>query len=359
VLRVGVFLSAAVFTLLSLGVAGRSPSVELTLRATPGWGQQSVTPAELEQAAGIIRARLRGLALTGTVTVRSGSDLLVVRIAGRDHVSATAIRLITESAQLMFFDFEADLTGPSKDAKGNPVASPSLYRLLTQLEQQTPRGAPQGYYLFRSKTARLLRGPTSTLRELLRPDGGQTPAGTRVLTVPAHEIIVACPGASGCLGATTSSATDYYALKYVPLSGAGQGSIPELTGADLVQRRTHSDVGTVGHPIVLLQFTDHGSKVFERITRAEAQRGAAKYGLAGKRGDHVNYVQHFAIVLDGVLESTPYIDFQQNPDGIPGPNAEIDIGPGATLRDAKNLALVLQSGALPLRLVVASKRAVP
>ena len=61
-----------------------------------------------------------------------------------------------------------------------------------------------------------------------------------------------------------------------------------------------------------------------------------------------NYAQHFAIVLDGQLQSTPYIDFKQNPDGIPGPNAQIDMGQGGTFSDAKNLALVLQTGALPV-----------
>ncbi|MDB4998883.1 MAG: secD, partial [Myxococcaceae bacterium] len=60
-----------------------------------------------------------------------------------------------------------------------------------------------------------------------------------------------------------------------------------------------------------------------------------------------NYTQHFAIVLDQQLESTPYIDFKRNPDGIPGPNAEIDLG-GGTIGEAKSLALVLQTGALPL-----------
>jgi len=63
-------------------------------------------------------------------------------------------------------------------------------------------------------------------------------------------------------------------------------------------------------------------------------------------------------VLDGVLQSTPYIDFKQNPDGIPGPNAQIDMGNGGTFQDAKNLALVLQTGALPARFVLVSERAV-
>ena len=53
-------------------------------------------------------------------------------------------------------------------------------------------------------------------------------------------------------------------------------------------------------------------------------------------------------MLDGQLESTPYIDFKRNPDGIPGPNAEIDLGPGGSIKEAKDLALVLQTGALPV-----------
>ena len=53
-------------------------------------------------------------------------------------------------------------------------------------------------------------------------------------------------------------------------------------------------------------------------------------------------------MLDGQLESTPYIDFKRNPDGIPGPNAEIDLGQGGSIKEAKDLALVLQTGALPV-----------
>src|SRR5207244_12465890 len=59
------------------------------------------------------------------------------------------------------------------------------------------------------------------------------------------------------------------------------------------------------------------------------------------------YRPHFAIGLHTQLHSTPYIHFEPNPDGIPGPNAEIDMGQGGSFQDAKNLALVLQTGALP------------
>ncbi len=67
-------------------------------------------------------------------------------------------------------------------------------------------------------------------------------------------------------------------------------------------------------------------------------------------------VQHFAIVLDHEIQSTPYIDYCQNPDGIPGDNgAQIDMGQGGGLGEAKQLALVLQTGALPVEFETAER----
>ena len=137
-------------------------------------------------------------------------------------------------------------------------------------------------------------------------------------------------------------------MKFFPNgTGPNGASTPEMTGNDLVLSGTRADFGTSGQPVVLLQFTGHGSNVFQKITRAEADRGALKYNAAGRQGNYQNYAQHFAIVLDQKLESTPYIDFKQNPDGIPGPNAEIDLN-GGSFQEAKDLALVLQTGALPV-----------
>jgi hypothetical protein len=49
----------------------------------------------------------------------------------------------------------------------------------------------------------------------------------------------------------------------------------------------------------------------------------------------------FAIVLDREIQSVPYIDFVRNPDGIPGDSgAQIDMGRGGGLGEAKKLALV-------------------
>ena len=57
--------------------------------------------------------------------------------------------------------------------------------------------------------------------------------------------------------------------------------------------------------------------------------------------------QHFAIVLDREIKSWPSIDWNQYPNGISGTNGAQITGIGDT-SEAKDLALVLQTGALPV-----------
>src|SRR5439155_16210164 len=100
-------------------------------------------------------------------------------------------------------------------------------------------------------------------------------------------------------------------------------------------------------PIVTMSFTGKGKKIFHDITRAEAQRGSLNGNCSSAQQPPPN-AQHFAIVLDRQIQSVPYIDYCKNPDGIPGDNgAEIDLGQGGSIGEAKQLALVLRTGALP------------
>jgi protein-export membrane protein SecD len=349
--------------------------LEVVLKAVPPKGH-TLTADDMSRSISIMQNRINKLGVSEPEIRKQGANQIVIQLAGV-HDPATAAALIGKTAQLMLFDFENDLTGPSRDVNGNPIASPSLYALLTQVKKQAAKGSPQSYYLFRTtkkttpaKTKKgkptvtvehsLIGGPADTLKELLRPFGGKVPPHGTVLAVPERNLVVSCPVANGCLGITQNGVSKngvyYYLLKYDPQNKTAP--VPEMNGSDLVLSGTRADFGQAGNPIVLLQFTGHGSNQFQKITRQEAQRGQAKYNLAGKQGDYLNYVQHFAIVLDGVLQSTPYIDFKQNPGGIPGAYAQIDMGSGGTFQDAKNLALVLQTGALPFRLVQVSQRAV-
>jgi SecD/SecF fusion protein len=341
--------------------------LEVVLKAQAPKGH-TLTPDDLTRSISIMQSRINGLGVSEPEIRKQGADQIVIQLAGV-HNAAKAAALIGKTAQLQLFDFEADLVQPSIDSNGNPVASPSLYALLKQVQTQATRGSPASVYLFKVKTKTVkatkkgakptttttysLKGSAQTEALLLKPFGGKTPAGDVVLKVPKNRIVVSCAAKTSCLGAASASSTGtyYYLLKFYPQGFGSQGPIPEMTGNDLVLSGTRADFGPTGGPIVTLQFTNHGSGVFQKITKAEAQRGSAKWTLAGRPGISATnnpYAQHFAIVLDGQLESTPYIDFQRNPDGIPGPNAEIDLGAGGSIGEAKDLALVLQTGALPV-----------
>jgi SecD/SecF fusion protein len=343
--------------------------LEVVLKAVPPKGV-AVTPDGMTTAQSIIQNRIDKLGVSSPEVRKQGKDQIVIQLAGV-HDPGKAAALIGKTAQLLIFDFEPNLAGPSVGTNGQPVATPTLYGLLTQVQKQAAQGSPEFYYLFRNKSVTtttpakkkgakptktttvkhsLLQGPTPTLRELLRPYGGKTPADAQVLKVPQHRLVVSCPVANGCPGSTAPSPTGtyFYLFKYFPNNPDGP---PELTGKDLSTGGIRADIDPQTNQwVTLLSFTHHGSKQFQHITKAEYERGSTSAALAGVSGDrNISTVQqhagHSAIVLDGVLDTTPYIDYTdaslQN--GIAG-GAQIST---SSQSEAKNLALVLQTGALP------------
>ena len=103
-----------------------------------------------------------------------------------------------------------------------------------------------------------------------------------------------------------------------------------------------------GRPIVQMEVTGEGADTFEQITRDIAIRGKLLFNTVGAgQGDYRNFLQHFAIVLDREIKSWPSIDFQEYPGGISGSNGAQITG-DFTIGEAKDLALVLQTGALPV-----------
>jgi len=125
-----------------------------------------------------------------------------------------------------------------------------------------------------------------------------------------------------------------------------------LTGDDLDSAKSDIDT-TTGQPVVLMDFDDRGAKLFGDITKQLADRGRSEWSAAGAQaGQESAYFQRFSIILDGELETYPTIDFAANPDGIQGGSAQIT---GlASQQEANDIALVLQSGSLPVRFVALS-----
>jgi len=191
--------------------------LEVVLKAVPPKGH-TLTAADLDRSVSIMRSRIDKLGVSEPEIRKQGSNQIVIELAGV-HDAAAAAKLIGKTAQLQFFDFEADVTGPSKNLNGNIVATGSLYDLLKQVQGKAKQGSPEGYYLFKTKKAGTgkkahtvhslvtTNGAVPTKKELLRSYKGKLPPGGEILAVPKGMTVVSCPATSGCLGVTRQRRT--------------------------------------------------------------------------------------------------------------------------------------------------------
>ena len=358
--------------------------LEVILQATPETKAQPITPQGMQTAQRVMTNRVNKIGVSSPNVAVQGNDQIVIQLAGV-HNPAEAAKKIGTTGELQMFDFEPNLEAPTVTGNQQAAPLPSLYGLLSAVKQEANKGTPQGYFLFKTvkkkvtqkvKGKQVTKTQTShkliqgdppfgalTLKQLLRPyKDGKQPPNTEILKIPANREPVWCQGAGNCPGAgangTSKDGKYWYMFKYTPSFTKADGTVvnpdgpPELTGKDLVESGITQDVDpNTGSPIVNLQFTGHGSKEFKAITQAEYNRGRVNAGQAGQLNAHGNqaivnqYAGHNAIVLDGQLQSTPYIDFTDPSlsQGIVG-NAIIT-EPNA--KAAAQTAFVLQSGSLP------------
>ncbi|MHB0978529.1 MAG: protein translocase subunit SecD [Thermoleophilia bacterium] len=113
---------------------------------------------------------------------------------------------------------------------------------------------------------------------------------------------------------------------------------PAVTGSGLDAAQVGFDSNN--QPKVDMQFKSDGAQAFADVTEKLAQRGLV-----------MGQDQLLAIVLDGVVESAPRVT-----ERIDGGRAEIT--GRFSLAEAKNLVLVLQTGALPIELEVIDQRSI-
>ena len=249
--------------------------------------------AQMDQTVSILDRRVNGLGVTESAIQKQGTDQLSVSLPGIKNTEQ-ALNVIGKTAQLEFY-----YDDPQHRPIG-PVATKDA--ALKQLKAQ---------------------GVSQAQIDQLATTGTTTGFPTN------YSLVEAKPGV---FGNTTS---EWFVYKRPPA----------MTG-DAISKATSGFNSTTGKPNVLIDFTAAGSKQFQDITRNLYRTGLLK-----------GQPQTFAIVLDNVMSSDPQIDYTDPTlrDGISG-GAEIS-GGNMTVQDSKDLALVLNIGALPVRLAVAEQRA--
>ncbi len=365
------------------GAASAGPSAVI-LQAEPTGRDPAVTPAAMSAEARIVRDRLRSIVKGGHV-VRAGAAELVVSLpamtaARRDRT----IALITQPAQLAFYDWEADVLAPNgrtvasqlaadnsaalKISQGGPSGEPglagagglSLYQAVKLAARQPPGPASSHLsrlgsvgYVFgapgsaacaaaaRATHAQLIAGQHCLLTGPEISDNATAPAVRRALPPGARLLIVR----QGTVVLQAAAADWSHRLSLADPSARFFVLHDDvaLSGADVVTPQAATDTG--GSPDVQFGFTAAGRRAFQRVTAQIARRGQ-DVSVGGQQLD-----QHFAVAVDDRLLTLPQIDFRQYPDGVIG-GGGADITGGFTTASTHDLAIELRYGALPLPLRV-------
>ncbi|MGI9099298.1 MAG: SecDF P1 head subdomain-containing protein [Solirubrobacteraceae bacterium] len=258
------------------------------------------------------------VAMVAVVATVSG----VLVLSGRDDsdsggASANAApadpALAAKMRRLQFYDWEPNVIGPrGRPAPGDAAVtggtnagrtgSLSLYDAVLRASRRPARVEPDNgrttslYYVVDRKRRRVFgRGEPSRVRALAAVPAARR-AVVRVYEVRPGTAIV---GAEG-------SPRRWYVLE----------DDVALRGTELRNPRRATDPVT-GRPVVLFEFTEPGRVRFQQLTRTMARRGAAS-SLQRIKDDPSVHNQHFAVVLDRQIVTTPFVDFRLNPDGLDG-----------------------------------------
>src|SRR5271168_2973417 len=347
--------------------------VELVYQGKPT-AQSKVDTESLNRAIDIMRTRVDQLGVAQPEIQRTGASEIDVALPDVSNVKR-AEEEVGKTAQLFFYDWEPNVIGadgkpaPTEaTATGGENAGASQFGLVEyQAVQRAVKRAPilskndttwtpgctpaqvggciyGSWYLLDTKNETVLRGPEETEQNLYA-DGYKPPAGATVEAVrvnPGTVLVQSRPVETTAGKVTQSSPNSWDVINDDPV----------LTGTD-VKNPTQSfeeGGGGSGAPDVTFGFTSHGQSVFQKVTKEIAHRGQeAQLPGVGKE----EALQHFAVVLDGQLVTTPSIDYTKFPEGIEATTGS-EITGGFTITSAQNLANELQSGALPVKLELIS-----
>ena len=355
-------------TTLGLDLRG---GVELVYEASPTPAQPTIDAESIDRSIDVMRERVDQLGVSEPEIQRSGNDQISVGLPDVKDADE-AIAQVGQVAQLYFYDWEPNVIGPDGrpepdnpevhggQAAGDPSIAMTKYEAV-ELASKRPEVKDRNnshsgvFYAVDEKEKKVLLGPQETrqdLQERLQERTEATREEDRLTQeqVDRAEIVEVKEGT-------------------VIVQAEQPDNVPEdqqqdawfvladniaLRGDEVREPEQNFDTGpgSTGQPIVTFQFTDEGRDTWERVTREIAERGQ-RARVPGQQ-DPLESAQHFAIVLDDELISTPYIDYEQNPNGIDAANGS-QIQGGFTIESAQELANLLKTGALPVKLELISQ----
>lgn len=336
-------------TVLGLDLKGGAQAI---YKATPT-ATVEVNDDSMRRAIQVIRNRVDAFGVSEPEIQQIGADGIQVSLP--DVEDPSVVESLVKPAQLAFYAFQPNLVGyqpvvgPSAE---NPLTgTPNLYELIAFGNEATPKpgsGTAESFYLFRKDAGHTwVVGPAPTEKDLisLLDSTERTQAASQeyaqdkgkfeiVKLKPGFVILTNGQGSGGEAVTACGNGGNCILLHDVPgLQG------PDIKGANLGFDPTTNEA------LVEMQFTDAGREKFAAVTREIVQGALAE----GRTGTGTDRFWTFAIGLDGVIISNPYVSYEENPAGIDSNSAQIS-GGGFTETTARTLADQLSSGAIPVNL---------
>jgi len=332
--------------------------VELIYQAEARAGQPPPGPDAIQRAIDVMRERVDQLGVAEPEIQQFGDQQINVALPDVSNLQE-AIKQVGTVAQLAFYDWEVNVIGP--DGKPDPTnpavtggpsggdasspAALSLYDAVLRASKRPAKAEPNNsrdgslFYAVNREAKKVFGLGEESRAEALENVPAAQRKNADVIEVKPDTVVVRAENRGG-----GPEPDKWFVLK----------DDVALEGKELKDPEQNFDQGTggSGEPIVTFQFSDKGRKIWEQVTKRIAERGAESVGILPGQGPN-EVAQHFAIVLDNELVSTPFIDFQQNPEGIDARNGS-QIEGGFTIQSAQELANVLKTGALPIELELIS-----
>jgi len=304
------------------------------LAETQGPGENEITfkiRADIEsqireravaQAKDTVSRRVDELGLREAAVTTRDEDI-IVEVPGTDEQSFREIKdIIRRTARL---EFKMVDDPGSEKVFGAPALKADDLPEGEGIAQYT-EGAPDGLdanghkKAVKASFARMSCQPPKYPSETMLECLGRFKGWARTLSVPDDHVI-------GFEGVTEPvEGTEPLQFKQVGWRSLYLYGRAELTGDYITDANTGQDQQNFGQYYVTLSFSPAGADRFEEVTGANVNR-------------------RFAIILDDIVDSAPVIRQK-----IGGGRAQISMGAGdqeRQLHDAKQLELVLRSGALP------------
>ena len=310
--------------------------LEVVLKAVPNDPKNPPTDEQIDQAISIIRSRVDKLGVSEPEIRKEAGNQVSIALAGIKDPKAAA-SIIGSTGQLYMLDYTGTLEPiVSKSATGTASYRPTLYALLNAAKNAptriptTARRRSSGTRSTRRRTnACSTRSGSRSRRAHPRsscwPTSRARPTAPSCCAAPAGTI-----WADDQVDSTTGNVNDTQ-HRFVMFRMPNDKNMV-VFGRDV--RDAKSDYDPQSGPDVTMGFSSTGTKAFKNITNELAQRGRLTQ----------NTEVPFAVILDNKIEATPTISYERTPDGIDG-NAQIT---GLSTGEANRIALVLQSGSLPV-----------